>query len=162
MAAILIGPRKSGRSLLARIFAAKSGGTIIDDAECCDDETLFHAWNNAQSRRRPLLLIADAAPPLWSVGLPDLQSRLAATPTIVISPPDDVMTSTLFAQLFHRRGLDARPDLIAWLTQRTERSYVAIERTVDLLDQLALESRKRLSIPAVKTLLSSAGLLPVN
>lgn len=32
MAVVLTGPRKSGRSLLARIFAAKSGGEIIDDA----------------------------------------------------------------------------------------------------------------------------------
>ena len=33
MAASLTGPRKSGRSLLARIFAAKSGGGAVDDAE---------------------------------------------------------------------------------------------------------------------------------
>ncbi len=69
------------------------------------------------------------------------------------------MTSALFARSFHRRGLDARPDLVAWLTRQTERSYVAIERTVDLLDQQVLESRKRLSIPAVKTMLMGAGLL---
>ncbi|MBX9731386.1 MAG: chromosomal replication initiator DnaA, partial [Sphingomonas sp.] len=43
MAAMLVGPRKSGRSLLARIFAAQSGGTIIDDAERVDEEVIFHA-----------------------------------------------------------------------------------------------------------------------
>ena len=43
MAAMLTGPRKSGRSLLARIFAAKSGGTIIDDAERQAEAALFHA-----------------------------------------------------------------------------------------------------------------------
>ena len=37
MTALLVGPRRSGRTLLARIFAAKSGGAIIDDADRADE-----------------------------------------------------------------------------------------------------------------------------
>ena len=33
MASVLTGPRKSGRSLLARVFASRSGGSIVDDAD---------------------------------------------------------------------------------------------------------------------------------
>ena len=60
MATILTGPRKSGRSLLGRIFARKTGGRLFDNAEEHDEEELFHAWNDAQERRKPLLLIAAA------------------------------------------------------------------------------------------------------
>lgn len=158
-AALLVGPRKSGRSLLARIFAAKSGGTIVDDAQGLPEAELFHAWNRAQEERRPLLMIADAAPPTWTVRLPDLRSRLAASNVAVIDAPDDALMRALLANLLHRRGLDARPDLIDWLARRIERSHLAVIRTVDVLDQMALERRKRLSIPFARDVLAAAGLV---
>ena len=48
MATLLTGPRKSGRSLLGRIFVRKTGGRLFDNAEEHDEEALFHAWNEAQ------------------------------------------------------------------------------------------------------------------
>ena len=158
-AAVLTGPRKSGRSLLARIFAGKSGGTIIDDAERVPEAAVFHAWNAAQAARRPLIIVADALPPAWPVKLPDLRSRLAASTHAEIGPPDDALMRALFADLFHRRGLDARPDLIDWLATRIERSHVAILRVVDALDQEALERRKRLTIPLARAVLATAGIV---
>lgn len=159
MAAVLTGPRKSGRSLLARIFAAKSGGAIVDDAESVAETQIFHAWNRAQAERRPLVIVADALPPAWAVSLPDLRSRLAASPHAAIDAPDDALVRDLLAHMFDRRGLDARPDLIDWLATRIERSHVAIERTVDALDQAALEHRRRLSIPLARGVLGQAGIV---
>lgn len=159
MAALLVGPRKSGRSLLARIFAAKSGGVMIDDAERQSEPALFHAWNRAQAERHPLLIVADAAPPEWQVKLPDLRSRLAATPVLRLGPPDDVLMKALFERYFLKRGLDARPDLIQWLLTRIERSHIAVIRAVDGLDQEVLERRKRLSIPLARSTLADAGLI---
>lgn len=159
-AAVLTGPRKSGRSLLAHIFAGKSGGTIIDDAEGVAEDAIFHAWNRAQETRRPLLIVADAVPPAWAVSLPDLRSRLAASAHAAIGAPDDVLVRALFAHLFERRGLDARADLLDWLTARVERSHVAVTRAVDALDQEAMERRKRLSIPFARVTLTDAGILP--
>jgi hypothetical protein len=159
MAALLVGPRKSGRSLLARIFAAKSDGTIIDDAERQSEAAIFHAWNRAQANRQPLLIVADAPPPDWAVKLPDLRSRLAATPVLELGPPDDVLMRALLERDFYRRGLDARPDLIDWLIARVERSHIAVMRTVDVLDQDVLERRKRLSIPRARATLVGAGLI---
>lgn len=159
MAALLIGPRKSGRSLLSRIFAAQSGGTIIDDAERHAETAIFHAWNAAQTSRKPLLIIADSAPPIWAVALPDLRSRLAATPVLRIAAPDDALMQALFERDFARRGLDARPELIQWLLTRIERSHIAIARTVDSLDQALMQHRKRLSIPFARATLEQAGLI---
>ena len=47
-ATLLTGPRKSGRSLLGRIFVRKTGGRLFDNAESHDEEAIFHAWNQAQ------------------------------------------------------------------------------------------------------------------
>ena len=159
MTAILTGPRKSGRSLLARIFAAKTGGAIIDDAERLPEAQLFHAWNRAQEEHRPLLIVADAAPPEWKVKLPDLRSRLSASPIAAIGAPDDELMRLLLAHLFERRSLDARADLVDWLATRIERSHIAVTRTVDALDQEAMERRRRLSIPLARTTLTEAGLI---
>lgn len=159
MTCLLLGPRKSGRSLLARIFAAKSGGAIIDDSPARPEEELFHAWNRAQETRRPLLMVADAAPPVWRVDLPDLRSRLAATPIASIGPPDDALLRALLEREFARRSLDARSDLIDWLLARIERSHVAVIRCVDALDQEVMERRKRLSIPLARTALATTALL---
>ncbi|MDB5706530.1 MAG: chromosomal replication initiator DnaA [Sphingomonas bacterium] len=159
MAVVLTGPRKSGRSLLARIFAAKSGGEIIDDAERQTENAIFHAWNRAQETRHPLVVVADAAPPEWSVKLPDLRSRLTASPIARLGAPDEALMQALFERQFLRRGLDARPDLIQWLLLRVERSHIAVLRTVDLLDQAVLERHKRLSIPLARATLAEAGLI---
>ncbi|MBY0581585.1 MAG: chromosomal replication initiator DnaA [Sphingomonas sp.] len=159
MAALLVGPRKSGRSLLARLFAAQSGGTVIDDAERQSEAAIFHAWNAAQAARKPLLIVADEPPPGWQPRLADLRSRLNATPVLRLDPPDEALREALFDRLFLRRGIDARPELIHWLLARVERNHLAVIRTVDALEQAAFEHRKRLSIPFARTTLSAAGLI---
>lgn len=156
MSALLTGPRKSGRSLLARVFAAKSGGRIFDDADRAREADVFHAWNQAQQERRPLLIVAEAAPPAWDVKLPDLRSRLAASPLLEIGPPDDLLMPQLIEHAFERHLLHARPDLVAWLAKRIERSHVAILRVADALES---EAGDRLSIPAVRAVLAANGLI---
>lgn len=160
MATLLVGPRKSGRSTLARLFAEQSGGTIIDDAERVAETGIFHAWNIAQADRRPLVIVTQAPPPDWRVGLADLRSRLAATPIARIDPPDDALIAALLERQFMRRHIDARPNVIAWLVARIERSHIAIERAVDTLDAATLATRKRLSIMLARTAMTSAGLIP--
>lgn len=159
MAVVVTGPRKSGRSLLARIFAAKTGGGLIDDAERQVETAIFHAWNRAQETRRPVVIVADAGPPEWAINLPDLRSRIAASPAVTLGDPDEGLMRALFERQFLRRGLDARPELIEWLVVRVERTHVALLRTVDLLDQAVLQRRKRLSIPLARVTLTEAGLI---
>lgn len=159
MATLLTGPRKSGRSLLGRIFVAKAGGALIDDADQRPEEELFHAWNRAQASRQPLLLIADAPPPAWQIHLPDLRSRIAATPHIAIDEPDDALAAALLERLLGQRGLAAGPEVIAYLLPRIERSYVAILRVIDALDQLSLARRSRITVPLARQALLSIGVI---
>lgn len=159
MAVVVTGPRKSGRSLLARIFAAKTGGGLIDDAERQVETAVFHAWNRAQEVRRPVVIVADAPPPEWAIKLPDLRSRIAASPAVTLGDPDEGLMQALFERQFLRRGLDARPELIQWLVVRVERSHVALLRAVDVLDQALLERHRRLSIPLARATLLEAGLI---
>jgi len=158
-ATILTGPRKSGRSLLGRIFARKTGGRLFDNAEDRDEEELFHAWNDAQQHSRPLLMIADAPPPVWQVRLPDLRSRLAATPHVRIEEPDDALLGNLVMKLLEDRGIAAPMELTSFLTPRIERSYVAALRAVDILDRAMFSSHRRLTVPMARRALVEAGMI---
>jgi hypothetical protein len=159
MATLLTGPRKSGRSLLGRIFVRKTGGRLFDNAEDHDEEDLFHAWNDAQERRRPLLIVAEARPPIWRVTLPDLRSRLAATPQIEIGPPDDELLGALILKLLGDRGIAAPYELADYLVPRIERSYVAVQKVVDALDRAILSHHKRLTLPVARRALGEARLI---
>lgn len=158
-AALLTGPRKSGRSLLARIFLRKTSGRLFDDAEQHDEETLFHAWNEAQSDRRPLLIVAAAPPPDWEIVLPDLRSRLSATPHVRIEEPDDALLSALVMKMLGDRGIAAPMELTEFLLPRIERSYVELQRVVDVLDRYLLLNPRRMTVPMAKRALQEAGLL---
>jgi chromosomal replication initiation ATPase DnaA len=161
---ILHGPRKSGRSTLGRHFLRKTkAGTLIDDAWAADEEALFHAWNAATASRRPLLIIADAAPPAWTATLPDLASRLAASPTVAVHDPDPALMAALFEAQLARRGLSVSAQLVGWLMPRIERTHVAVLRAVDALDRAAL-SRQRggLTIPFAREALADAGVIDAS
>ena len=152
-AMILTGPRKSGRSLFGRLFARTTRATLIDDAESRDEHDIFTAWNAAQAHRRPLLLIADAPPPRWAPSLPDLRSRLSATPAVAFADPDEALVARLIAMLLERRGSIVAPDVVAYLAARAERSHHAILTLVDRLDSAALAQQRPITIPLARSVL---------
>jgi hypothetical protein len=159
MATVLTGPRKSGRSLLGRIFVRKTAGRLFDNAEDHEEETLFHAWNEAQEKRRPLLIVADSPPPAWAIRLPDLKSRLTATPHVRIEEPDDVLLGDLIVKLLGDRGIVSPPDLPEFLVPRIERSYVAVQQIVDALDRAMLSHQRRMTVPMARRALVEAGMI---
>lgn len=154
-ASLLVGPRQSGRSLLARVFARRTGGRVIDDADRAEDARLFAAWNDAQTTRVPLLLVAERAPPAWRVALPDLASRLGATPVAAIGPPDDALIGQLAAHLLGRRGVAVAPETIAYLVARGPRTHHQLIATIDTLDAASLAARRPVTVSLVRALLGS-------
>ena len=129
-ATLLTGPRRSGRTLLARAFCLRVGGQLIDRAELHDEEALFHAWNAAQESKRPLVMIVDEVPPAWAITLPDLRTRIAVTPIARIAEPDDVLFRGLIELLFADRGLHIPSEALRFISERVERSYYGAERIV--------------------------------
>jgi chromosomal replication initiation ATPase DnaA len=157
-ATILTGPRRSGRSLLARSFVERVGGRLFDDAEQRDEEELFHAWNQAQDSGRPLVMVADQVPPAWAPRLPDLNTRLAVTPVTRIGHPDDPLFAALIQLFFADRGLHIPADALRFMTERLHRDYWTAERAVEAVDRFAISERARLTLPTIRRALAEAGL----
>ncbi|MCW1427983.1 ATPase [Novosphingobium sp. JCM 18896] len=138
--AILLGPPRSGKSLLARWFVEQDAGDVVDDAEAADETALFHAWNRAQESGRPLLFVSNKSD--WRVTLPDLGSRLGAALRLEIGAPDDAMLADLVALHAELRGLALDESAAAYLVPRMPRSHMGVERLVAAIDRLSLERKQ--------------------
>lgn len=157
-ATILAGPRRSGRSLLARSFVGRVGGRLFDDAERHDEEALFHAWNQAQETGKPMVMVVGDSDG-WTIQLPDLRTRLAVTPVARIQQPDDDLFSALIELLFADRGLHIPGEALKFITGRVYRDYLTAERVVEAIDRFAIAERARLTLPTVRKALIDAGLI---
>jgi len=158
-ATLLTGPRRSGRSLLARSFAERVGGRLFDEADQRDEEELFHAWNQAQDTGRPLVMVTDEVPPDWSPMLPDLKTRLAVTPIGRINQPDDALFAALIQLHFADRGLHIPADALRFMSERLHRDYWTAERAVEAVDRFAIAERARLSLATVRRALGEAKMI---
>ena len=158
-ATILTGPRRSGRTLLARSFVERVGGRLFDEAESRDEEEMFHAWNHAQDTGHPLVMIADEVPPLWTPQLPDLKTRLAITPITRLYHPDDPLFAGLIQLFFADRGLHIPGDALRFMAERLHRDYWTAERAVEAVDRFAIAERARLSLPTIRRVLIDARMI---
>jgi hypothetical protein len=156
-ATILAGPRRSGRSLLARGFVERVDGRLFDDSERHGEEALFHGWNQAQETGKPLVMVTGDEP--WEVRLPDLRTRLAVTPVARIQQPDDALFSALIELLFADRGLHIPGEALRFIAGRVHRDYLTAEQVVEAIDRFAIAERARLSLPTVRRALIDAGLI---
>lgn len=139
--AVLHGPPRAGKSLIARWFGEQGIGEAIDDADRMDETELFHRWNRAQESGTPLLLVSGAGEEQWQIALPDLRSRLGAALHLSIGAPDDAMLSDLLTLHAELRGLALGPDAATYLVPRMTRSHIGIERLVAAIDRLSLERK---------------------
>ena len=158
-ATILTGPRRSGRTLLARSFVERVGGRLFDEAEDRHEEELFHAWNHAQDTGHPLIMVADDVPPAWSPSLPDLKTRLAVTPVTRIELPDDKLFAALIQLFFADRGLHVPADALRFMADRLHRDYWTAERSVEAVDRFAIAERARLTLPTIRRALIEARMI---
>jgi chromosomal replication initiation ATPase DnaA len=148
--AVLLGPPRSGKSLLARWFAESAKGEAIDDAHRFDETELFHRWNRAQEQGTPLLLVGGEPP--WQVALPDLRSRLGAALQLEIGTPDHAMAENLLHALAEQRGLPLSAEAADYLVPRAGRSWADLEKLVAAIDRLSLERK----VPATHSIWRAA------
>jgi len=168
---LLVGPKGSGKSHLATIWAEQAGARsitahaltaanvpaalatgalVVEDLNeaTFDERALFHLLNLAREDQAYVLITARVAPTALEIELRDLRSRLRALPVVTIQPPDDQLFRALIIKFCADRQLPVDEALVSYLAGRIERSYVAARQAVEFLDSEAL----RLGRPVTRAL----------
>jgi len=155
----LFGASGSGKSHLAEVWRARSGGTLVDCAnltvdavpglarqgavvldnaeQIADMRALLHLINLLRQDGGYLLCLSTRAPGHWSIPLPDLRSRLNAMQSVGIAEPDDHLLGAVIMKLLSDRQLRPPLDVISFLVARIERSFAAARAAVVALDRMA-------------------------
>jgi chromosomal replication initiation ATPase DnaA len=178
---LLAGPEGSGKSHLAAIWAEQSGARgisahaltatavpgalatgalVLEDLKSSDvdERALFHLLNLAREDGAFVLITARTPPAAFQIELRDLRSRLRALPTVSLLPPDDHLFRALIVKFCADRQLAIDETVVAYLTNRIERSYAAVRRVVELLDAEALRLGRPVTRALAAEVLRASGL----
>jgi chromosomal replication initiation ATPase DnaA len=167
-ACALWGPTGCGKTHLAQIWLTESGASeiaapaltremvaglqaggafVLDDADrVVGGAALFHLINFVNQTSGWLLMTGQEAPPRWRTSVPDLHSRLTAVPGAALEAPDEALLARVLLKLFADRQLKLPEALIGYLVPRLERSFAEAERIVVLIDELALQQKRNISV----------------
>ncbi len=169
-AAVVVGPRGSGKSHLANVWRLRSTAHLVPAAELsdgvvaalaersalvvedldrgiADERALFHLLNRARESAVSVLLTSREAPGDLTFRIPDLRSRLRALPVVELQPPDETLLKAVLVKLFCDRQLNVEPAVIEFLSVRMERSMEAANRVVAAVDRRALETHRKVTRP---------------
>lgn len=165
-ALLLIGAKGSGKTHIANIWAKKAGAKfvgqdaildfhhnyniIVDDIENYDAKDLFHIFNHAHESGKYLLMTSSSKPDFI---LPDLQSRLNSIRNLDINMPDENMIKILLIKGFSDRSIKIGVEVVEYLSSRITRDFNSIAICIDELDQYALSSKRKITIPLIKELM---------
>lgn len=133
--------------------ALPAKAVIIEDLVRPDqEEPLLHLYNQIAECGGSLLLISEVPPARWPLQLPDLSSRLRATPVAEIGSPDDALLEALLVKMFTDRQLRVGPEVIAFLLLRMERSFAGARGLVARLDGAALSQQRTITVPLARAI----------
>lgn len=169
-AAALYGPRASGKSHLAAVWAKAAGARILEAAELTgvipDGPLVVEniAAGVAEAplfalleRGAPLLLTAQEPPAQWPqafhLTLPDLVSRVRALLAFPLWAPDDALLMGLAVKLFADRQLQVPESVVAHMIRSLERSPEAIRDFVARADAAGLAAKRPINSSLINDLL---------
>ena len=180
---IIYGPSSSGKTHLLSLWAERSKAikfssknlsldsilqykdvdnlsVAIDDIdELAKDldssKILFHLYNLLKEQKGSILLTATKPIAAWDCPLPDLASRLKTLPSVFIEPPDEQMLQHLLVKFFSDRQLRISSDVVSYIINRTERSFIAIETLLQMLDKESLSQKRAITVPFVRDIIDN-------
>jgi chromosomal replication initiation ATPase DnaA len=167
------GPSGSGKSHLARAWAAQAqaavipalglddvlasqlppGPLVIEDIDSVPAAERDTALFAIIERGSALLLSGREHPARWPVLLPDLASRFRAMLAFPLWAPDDALLEGLARKLFVDRQLRVPDQVVARMIASLERSPAAIRDFVAKLDAKALAEKRKINVALVRELL---------
>jgi len=173
----IFGATGSGKTHLARVWKKKSNAKILNKINHLTlnyiyenntplvfedinsniywpENLLFEFINEIKLSKNYLLITCKGDPYKIKWNLKDLISRFSSFVNIEIKLPDDNLIKNILVKQFSDRQFSIEKKLIEYISFRIERSYLAINNIVNLIDELTLKYKKPVSLSIIKEALS--------
>lgn len=171
---IIRGPKCSGKTFLAKKWAAKTNAIWMDtksfNSEPADHNSIINASNNnffvadgfdeqwlaqkflhyfnlIHENGKYLLITLEKLP---EIQLPDLSSRLNSINIIDIDFPDDQLIRALIFKLFSNYSVAASKEVINYLVRVLPRDFYNITQSVEKINSYAMANKHKITIPLIK------------
>jgi len=166
----LYGPKKSGKSYLAKIWLKNnnaieynnnyetllniSSNILIDNLIFYDQEKIFHIVNKCILNNSKILITSDIKINSIDFKFNDLSSRLKTFSNLEINQPNDEMLLAILTKLLvDKQFIINSNEIFEYILRRVDRSYQGINEIVKKLDILSLEKKRQLTIPLIKEIM---------
>jgi chromosomal replication initiation ATPase DnaA len=173
----IYGPKKSGKSYLAKIFSDKTnskifeGGSvnknsldlilnqkvlIIEDIELFNDEIFFQTiLNDFISKNKFIYLSSINLAGSFPFKLKDLISRLNSLVSVAITNPSDDLFSQILTKMLSDKQINITKKDVNFILKNIERSYDAASKFVKNLDELSLLYKKKINTKIINQALAN-------
>lgn len=168
---IIKGPKSSGKSFLANLWARKSNAlflkknheltkSILDHHQAFiidgfdsnwSEKDVLHYFNILHENSKYLLITLTEIP---KIKLADLSSRINSVNKIDISMIDDELMKILIFKQFSNFSITINDDVINYLVKVLPRDFLKILSIINDINRNSLETKRKITIPFIKQLLS--------
>jgi len=114
---------------------------------------LFNLYNRMAEKQTPLLIASHHSPQHLRFSLADLASRLQSAVVFNLATLDDEHKAKALQMRAKRQGFELSAEVADYLVTRSERSMSTLFATLQKLDRHSLETRRRVTIPLLKSLM---------
>lgn len=170
---IIKGPKSSGKSFLANLWAQKTGALflkknyklttsilehhqafIIDGFDSnWSEEDVLHYFNLLHENNKYLLITLTKIP---YIALADLSSRINSVNKIDILMPDDELIRILIFKQFSNLSILINDDVINYLLKIIPREFPKILSVVNDINKNSLEQKRKITVPFIRSLIDNS------
>ena len=174
-AAIIFGPKGSGKTHLSQIFKEyniceylscltnfnldqieEGKKFIIDDfvpGSNYPSELVMHFLNRITYQDSSALFLTNLSPSIMNWELDDLNSRIRSLMCSEIKLPDDVLLYSFMVKYSNDKKLFINDNQIIYILERLERNFDSVISFIDRLDIYSLETKKKINYKIIKKIL---------
>lgn len=152
-------PLAAARELAVELLEDREQAALVclDDVDCIAGDpnwepALFALCERLRAARGRLIACARAAPGHLGLRLPELATRLASGPVYQLHALTDAEKIEAIRLRAGNRGLEISDEVAHYIFKRFPRDLHSLFELLDRIDRLALESRRRITIPLIREL----------
>ncbi len=130
-------------------------GAAVDNVDMLPPEAaqdLWTLWNKLTRWAAPLLLTSQKPPSDLFADNPHLRSRVAASVILALQPPEDEARLRILDKMGKDRQLRLPADVCHYLVTHKSRNLRDLERTLNELDLISLQRKKKINVQLIRTL----------